>query len=106
MFKKREKYNWITLTTNDTGKVLNTQSTSYVWWDRDKDLFATPLRSHMKRVKQKTTDNTKTDGAKKRSQCFKISRTTTTKHILDVLMQAAETHDWYGSHITPELGIC
>jgi hypothetical protein len=56
-------------------------------------------------VKQKIiSNNAKTEGVKKCIQCFKISRSTPTKRILDALIQTAETHDWGGSNITPELG--
>jgi hypothetical protein len=55
MMKKSERHPWITIKTKneqeDTGINL------YIWWQGNKDFSATPLRSHMKRVKQKAFKN-------------------------------------------------
>jgi hypothetical protein len=104
MFKKREKYHWITTTKNEPYKVA-THTTLYIWWDGNKDFSATPLRSHMKRVKQKIIkNNVKTEGVKKCVQSFKISRSTPTKRILLDLIQTVKTHNVGGSNTTQELG--
>jgi hypothetical protein len=55
MFKKSKKYHWITVTKNEPYKVA-THTTLYVWWEGNKDFSATPLRSHMKRVKPRLVD--------------------------------------------------
>ncbi len=67
LFKKREKYNWILNRPKDSEKSPNDKVEVFVWWSGDVMFSATPLRSHLKRLKQK-------DGVKKREECFKISR--------------------------------
>ena len=62
-----------------------------------KAMFSTtPLRSYLKRVKQK-------DGVKKRKECFKISKRIKTKNIVRKLVDSTETHHWDDSFIGKEL---
>jgi hypothetical protein len=104
MMKKSGKYHWITIIKNELYKVATHTTTNFLW-DGNKDFSATPLRSHMKRVKQKIIkDNAKTEGVKKCVQSFKISRSTPTKRILLALIQSVKTHDLGGSNTTQELG--
>ena len=108
MLKKSERYHWITVTKNEHYKVdthIATHITLYIWWQKNKNFSTTPLRSHMKRVKQKIIrNNAKTEDVKKCVQSFRISRSTPTKRILDALIQSVETHNTCGSNIARELG--
>ncbi len=96
LFKKREKYNWILNRPKDSEKSPNDKVEVFVWWSGDVMFSATPLRSHLKRLKQK-------DGVKKREECFKISRRIKTKNILKKLIDSTGTHYWDDSFIGKEL---
>ena len=105
LFKKREKYNWIVNKSMDLQKSPDNKIAVYIWWDGDKEFSATPLRSHLKRIKQKAVSDVRkvTGYAKKCAECFKISRNIVTKRILQPLMLSADTHEWDGSYISKEL---
>ena len=109
MMKKSERYQWITVTKDEPCKpntdIIHTHITLHIWWDGNKDFSATPLRSHMKRVKQKIIKNdAKTEDVKECVQSFRVSRSTPTKHILLALNQSAKTYNLGGSNTTQELG--
>ncbi len=88
LFKKREKYNWIVYKQKiDTERSPNDKVEVYLWWSGEGLFSSTPLRSHLKRLKQKA-------GVKKRAECFKISRKMRTKNILRKLVDSTQTHDW------------
>jgi FtsZ-interacting cell division protein ZipA len=59
------------------------------------EFSATPLRSHLKRIKQKA--------GKKREESFKISRHIPTKRVLEMLIRSTGTHEWDGSFVCKEL---
>ena len=96
LLKKREEYNWILNRPKDSEKSPNDKVEVFVWWSGKTLFSATPLRSHLKRLKQK-------DGVKKREECFKISKRIKTKSILKKLVQSTETHYWDDSFIGKEL---
>ena len=96
LFKKREKYNWILKRAKDSEKSPDDKVEVFVWWSGKAMFSATPLRSHLKRLKQK-------DGVKKREECFKISKRIKTKNILKKLIDSTETHYWDDSFIGKEL---
>ncbi len=84
LFKKREKYNWIVHKLKiDTERSPNDKAEVYLWWSGEGLFSSTPLRSHLKRLKQKV-------GA----ECFKISRKMKMKNILKKMVDSAQTHDW------------
>ncbi len=98
LFKKREEYNWILNRPKDSKKFPNDKIEVFVWWSGKAMFSATPLRSYLKRLKQK-------DGVrnKKRKECFEISKRIKTKSILKKLIQSAGTHYWDDSFIGKEL---
>ena len=59
----------------------------------------TPLRSYLKRLKQKDGVNRN----KKRKECFEISKSIKTESILKKLIRSAGTHYWDDSFIGKEL---
>ena len=88
LFKKREKYNWIVhKPKTDTERSPNDKAEVYLWWSGEGLFSSTPLRSHLKRLKQK-------QGSEKRAECFKISGKMKTKNILKRLVNSTQTHDW------------
>ncbi len=88
LLKKREKYNWIVhKLKTDIERSPNDKVEVYIWWSGEGLFSSTPLRSHLKRLKQKA-------GVKKRAECFKISRKMKTKNILKKMVDSTQTHDW------------
>ena len=88
LFKKREKYNWIAHKLKiDTERSPKDKVEVYLWWSGEGMFSSTPLRSHLKRLKQKA-------GVKKCTECFKISRKMRTKNILKKLVGSTQTHGW------------
>ncbi len=88
LFKKREKYNWIVHKLRiDTERSPNDKAEVYLWWSGEGLFSSTPLRSHLKRLKQKVEVG-------KRAECFRISRKMKTKNILKRLVDSFRTHDW------------
>ena len=96
LLKKCLKYNWILNRPKDLEKSPNNKVEVFVWWAGKAMFSATPLRSYLKRLKQK-------DGVKKREECFKISKRMKTKSILKKLVDFTETHYWDDSFIGKEL---
>jgi hypothetical protein len=96
LFKKRERYNWILRRPKDSERFPNDKVEVFVWWSGEGVFSATPLRSHLKRLKRKA-------GVK----CFEISREMKTKNILKKLMDFTETHEWDDNNfICKELSKC
>ncbi len=89
-FSKRcLKYNWIVNRPKDLGK---SEVEVYIWWDGKSVFSATPLRSYLKRLKQKN-----------HKECFKISKAVKTKSILRKLVDSTKTHYWDDGFIGKEL---
>ena len=96
LFKKREKYNWIVYKLKiGTERSPNDKVEVYLWWSGEGLFSSTPLRSHLKRLKQRLR-------AEKRAECFKISRKMKTKNILKRLVDSSQTHDWDDSSFVCE----
>jgi hypothetical protein len=64
----------------------------FVWWVGRGVFSATPLRSYLKRLKQKN-----------HKECFKISKAVKTKSILRKLVDSTKTHYWDDGFIGKEL---
>ena len=100
MMRKSKKYCWITTTRNELYKsnsdIMCTYITAYIWWDGNKNFSATPLRSRIKRVKQRIIKNDTIA-----TLYFKLSRSRPTKHFLDDLVRSSGSMG--GSNITLEL---
>ncbi len=89
-FSKRcLKYNWIVNRPKDLEK---SKVEVFVWWDGKGVFSATPLRSYLKRLKQKN-----------HKECFKISKAVKTKSILRKLVDSTKTHYWDDGFIGKEL---
>ncbi len=89
-FSKRcLKYNWIVNRPKDLEK---SEVEVFVWWDGKGVFSATPLRSYLKRLKQKN-----------HKECFKISKAVKTKSILKKLVDSTKTHYWDDGFIGKEL---
>ncbi len=99
LFKKREEYNWILNRPKDSEKFPNDKVEVFVWWCEKAMFFTTPLRSYLKRLKQKDGVNRN----KKRKECFEISKSIKTESILKKLIRSAGTHYWDDSFIGKEL---
>jgi hypothetical protein len=97
MMKKSERHPWITIKTKNEQE--DTPIIVYIWWEGSKDFSATPLRSHMKRVKQKIIKNN-TENTKK---SFIVSKSTPTRRIIPTLIRSVEAHSMGGSNFTKEL---
>ena len=104
LFKKREEYNWILNRPKDSEKFPNDKVEVFVWWCEKAMFSTTPLRSYLKRLKQK--DVSQKDGGsqnKKRKECFEISKTIKTESILKKLIRSTKTHYWDDSFTGKEL---
>ncbi len=89
-FSKRcLKYNWIVNRPKDLGK---SEVEVFVWWDGKSVFSSTPLRSYLKRLKQKN-----------HKECFKISKAVKTRSILRKLVDSTKTHYWDDGFIGKEL---
>jgi hypothetical protein len=99
LFKKREEYNWILNRPKDSEKFPNDKVEVFVWWCEKAMFSTTPLRSYLKRLKQKDGVNRN----KKRKECFEISKSIKTESILKKLIRSAGTHYWDDSFIGKEL---
>ncbi len=99
LLKKREEYNWILNRLKDSEKLPNDKVEVFVWWSEKTMFSATPLRSYLKRLKQKAGVNQN----KKRKECFQISKSIKTKSILKKLVQSTRTHYWDDSFVGKEL---
>ena len=92
--------------TSPTNRIvtLYTHITLHIWWDGNKNFSATPLRSRIKRVKQRVIKNdTIAEDVKECALSVKLSRDRPTKHILDALVVSIEKHSMGHSNITSEL---
>ncbi len=96
LFKKKEEYNWILNRPKDSEKFPNDKVEVFVWWSEKAMFSATPLRSYLKRLKQK-------DGVNRNKKCFEISKSTKTESILKKLIRSTKTHYWDDSFIGNEL---
>ncbi len=89
MSKRCSKYNWIVNRPKDSEK---SEVEVFVWWDGKGVFSATPLRSYLKRLKQKN-----------HKECFKISKAVKTKSILRKLVDSTKTHYWDDGFVGKEL---
>ncbi len=87
--KRCLKYNWIVNRPKDMEK---SEVEVFVWWCGKGVFSATPLRSYLKRLKQKN-----------HKECFKISKTVKTESILKKLVYSTKTHYWDDGFIGKEL---
>ena len=85
--KRTSEYNWIVNRTKDTDRVE-----VFVWWAGKGAFFATPLRSHLRRLRRKSC-----------VECFEVSKAVKTKSILKKLARSTKTHHWNGGFIGNEL---
>jgi hypothetical protein len=105
MMKKSDKYYWIATAKNEPYKpnsdIIHKHVTLHIWWDGGKHLSATPLRSRIKRVKQRVDkSDTMAEDVKECSLAFKLSRSRQTKHILNDLVVSIEKHSVGHSNVT------
>ncbi len=87
--KRTSEYNWIVNRPKDLGK---SEIEVFVWWAGRAVFSATPLRSYLKRLKQKN-----------HKECFKISKAVKTKSILRKLINSTKTHYWDNGFVGNEL---
>ena len=87
--KRTSEYNWIVNRPKDTEKP---KAEVFVWWVGKGAFFATPLRSHLRRLRRKSC-----------AECFEVSKAVKTKSILKKLARSTKTHYWDGGFIGNEL---
>ena len=87
--KRTSEYNWIVNRPKDSEKP---KVEVFVWWVGKSAFSATPLRSHLKRLKRKNC-----------VECFGISKAVKTKSILRKLVGSAKTHYWDDGFVGNEL---
>ncbi len=87
--KRTSEYNWIVNRPKDLEK---SEIEVFVWWAGRAVFSATPLRSYLKRLKQKN-----------HKECFKISKAVKTKSILRKLINSTKTHYWDNGFVGNEL---
>ncbi len=87
--KRTSEYNWIVNRPKDSEKPKVEVS---VWWAGKSAFSATPLRSHLKRLKRKNC-----------VVCFGVSKAVKTKSILRKLVGSAKTHYWDDGFVGNEL---
>jgi hypothetical protein len=108
MIRKSEKYWWIATIKREPYKrdseIIHKHITLYIWWDEERNFSATPLRSRIKRVKQRMIKDDKiADDVKECSLAFQLSRSRQTKHILSDLVTSISKHSMAYSNVPPEL---
>ncbi len=89
LFKRTSEYNWIVNRPKDSEKP---KVEVFVWWAGKSVFSATPLRSHLKRLKRKNC-----------VECFGVSKAVKTKSILRKLVGSAKTHYWDDGFVGNEL---
>ncbi len=87
--RRTSEYNWILNRPKDTEKP---KVEVFVWWTGKGAFFATPLRSHLRRLRRKSC-----------VECFEVSKAVKTKSILKKLARSAKTHYWDGGFVGNEL---
>ena len=87
--KRTSEYNWIVNRPKDSEKP---KAEVFVWWAGKSTFSATPLRSHLKRLKRKSC-----------GVCLGVSKAVKTKSILRKLVGAAKTHYWDDGFVGSEL---
>ncbi len=87
--KRTSEYNWIVNRPKDSEKP---KVEVFVWWAGKSVFSATPLRSHLKRLKRRN-----------REECFGVSKAVKTKSILRKLVGSAKTHYWDDGFVGNEL---
>ncbi len=87
--KRTSEYNWIVNRPKDLEK---SEIEVFVWWAGRAVFSATPLRSYLRRLKQKNY-----------KECFKISKAVKTKSILRKLINSTKTHYWDNGFVGNEL---
>ena len=108
MIKKSDKYWWVATMKNEPYKpnsdIIHKHVTLHIWWDDGKNFSATPLRSRIKRVKQKVIKDDKIpEDVKECTLAFKLSRSRQTKHILSDLVASIAKHSMGYSNVPAEL---
>ncbi len=89
--KRTSEYNWIVNRPKDLEK---SEIEVFVWWASRVVFSATPLRSYLKRLKQR------------KEGCFKISKAVKAKSILKKLINSTKTHYWDDGYVGNELMEC
>ena len=87
--KRTSEYNWVVNRPKDLEK---SEIEVFVWWASRAVFSATPLRSYLKRLKQKN-----------HKECFKISKAVKTRSILKKLINSTKTHYWDNGFVGNEL---
>ncbi len=87
--KRTSEYNWIVNRPKDSEKP---KVEVFVWWVGRSAFSATPLRSHLKRLKRKNC-----------GVCLGVSKAVKTKSILRKLVGSAKTHYWDDGFVGNEL---
>ena len=87
--KRTSEYNWIVNRPKDSEKP---KVEVFVWWAGKGAFFATPLRSHLRRLRRKSC-----------VECFGISKAVKTKSILKKLAGSTKTHYWDDGFVGNEL---
>ena len=87
--KRTSEYNWIVNRPKDSEKP---KVEVFVWWAGKSAFSATPLRSHLKRLKRKNY-----------VECFGVSKAVKTKSILRKLVGSAKTYYWGDGFIGNDL---
>ena len=87
--KRTSEYNWIVNRPKDSEKP---KVEVFVWWAGKSAFSATPLRSHLKRLKRKNC-----------VECFGISKAVKTESILRKLAGSTKTHYWDDGFVGNEL---
>ncbi len=87
--KRTSEYNWIVNRPKDTEKP---KVEVFVWWAGKGAFFATPLRSHLRRLRRKSC-----------VECFEVSKAVKTKSIPKKLTGSTKTHYWDGGFVGNEL---
>ncbi len=85
--KRTLEYNWIVNRAKDTDRIE-----VFVWWVGKGAFFATPLGTHLRRLRRKSC-----------TECFEVSKAVKTKSVLKKLARSTETHHWDGGFVGNEL---
>ncbi len=86
--KRTSEYNWIV---NRPKDLERSEIEVFVWWASRAVFSATPLRSYLKRLRQR------------KEGCFKISKAVKTRSIVKKLIKSTKTHHWDDGYVGNEL---
>ena len=87
--KRTSEYNWIVNRAKDTEE---SKVEVFVWWAGKGAFFATPLRSHLRRLRRKSC-----------VVCFEVSKAVKTKSILKKLAGSTKTYSCNGGFVGNKL---